>query len=284
MARNTKLILLLLLTGALVSLVLLSASLSNLKLHTGTPFPGSTTSNDSQPVMPLSPATVYSVPVLRGIVALLLLIGMFYLPARLISRANLKLISQAFLVLAALIMLAYILPEITPVQPAYNPDESLVLTEVPSREYLVTPLGEPPQVLIWFVITGLGLGMGSLIFILVKRQLNPSKIEAAMLHQAEGAMGALQAGMDLKNVIVRCYLQMTHAIQEEQGLERTDSMTAREFENWLAQKGFPSVPVRQLTSLFEKVRYSKQSTSSDDEKMAVDSLHEIIRFCRTGKA
>lgn len=284
MARNTKHILLLLFAGALVSLVLLTASLPNLHLHTGTPFPGSPTSNDEvQPMMPSSSVQVYSVPVLRGIVALVLLIGMIYLPIRLISQLTLKFILQSSLVLAALIVLAYILPEVTPAQPAYIPGESSVVTAIPPIEYPVTPLGQPPQILTWLVTTGVVLGLGVLLFTLVRGRWNASKIETELLQQAEGAMDALQAGMDLRNVIIRCYLQMTHAIQEEQGLERNDTMTAREFEGWLEQKGFPTKPVRQLTSLFEKVRYSKQPTSNDDEKVAVDSLNEIIQFCRNGK-
>ena len=40
MTQHKKQISLLLLAGALVSLILLAASLSNLQLHSGSPFPG----------------------------------------------------------------------------------------------------------------------------------------------------------------------------------------------------------------------------------------------------
>ena len=86
--------------------------------------------------------------------------------------------------------------------------------------------------------------------------------------------------MDLRNVILRCYLRMTRALQEERGIERSQNMTVREFEDWLKYKGFPTVPVRQLTSLFEKVRYGTQPTMKVDEKAAVESLNEIIQYCR----
>lgn len=285
MAQNTKRILLFLFSGALVSLILLAASLPNLHLRDGTPFPGSPTTNENaRPVTPVSPVLASSMPVLRGVVAIVLLIGMFYLLARLISRAHLKLILRASLLLAALILLAYVLPEVTPAQPAYFPDESFAVTAVPSINYQVTPLGQPPQILNWLVAIGVVLGMGVLLFTLVKRRWNAPKIEAEILQQAEDAIGALQAGIDLKNVIIRCYLQMTNAIQEAQGLERTDTMTAREFEGWLEQMGFPTTPVYQLTSLFEKARYSKQTTVGNDEKIALESLNEIIKFCRNGKA
>jgi len=263
---------------------MLAASLPNLQLHSGTPFPGSSASNnDAQPVTSVSSAHAYSIPVLRGVIALVFLIGMFYLPARLIARANLKIIFRLFLVLVALIILAYILPTVTPVQPAYIPDESIAITPVAPFVYPLAPLVQPPQMLIWFVTAGVVLGMGVLIFALMKRRMDSDKVEIELLQQAEDAVDALQSGLDLKSVVIRCYLQMTHAIQKEQGFERNDTMTAREFEHWLEQKGFPIIPVHQLTSLFEKVRYSKQQTSNDDEKVAIASLNKIIQFCRDGK-
>jgi hypothetical protein len=184
------------------------------------------------------------------------------------------------LALVTLLILVYLLPDVTPDQPASIPDESSGITTVPSFDYSITPLGQPPQLLNWLVIIGIALGMGLLVFIIMKRWLSSTKIEAELLQQAEEAVGALQAGMDLKNVIIRCYLQMTYAIQEEQGIERNDTMTAGEFEEWLENKGFPVVPVHQLTSLFEKVRYSKQQMDKNDEKVATASLNEIIQFCR----
>ena len=284
MSRNTKRTLLLLFAVSLVSLVVLAASLPNLQLHSGTPFPGSNASSDDlQSAIPISPARVYSIPLLRGALALVFLIVMFYIPTRLITRVNLKIILQLMLALVVLLILVYMLPDMTPAQSTYVPNTSSEIATVPSFDYPVTPLGQPPQILIWFVIAGVVLGLGWLIFIVLKRRMNSAKIEVELLQQAEDAVDALRAGMDLRNVIVRCYLQMTYAIQEEQGIERSDTMTAREFENWLEQKGFPTDPVRQLTFLFEKVRYSPQQTSYGDEKIATDSLNEIILFCRSGR-
>lgn len=282
MTRTTKQISLLLLSLSLVSVILIAASLSTLEFRPGNSFPGSGGSEDTpQSVAPVSSARVYSIPLLRGGFALIFLIVMFYLSARLITLANLKTILWYLLALAALLILVYMLPDVTPDQPASIPSELSGTTAVPAFDYSVAPLGQPPQILIWFVITGIALGMGTLIFIVIKRGLSSSKIKAELLQQAEEAVGALQAGMDLRNVIVRCYLQMTHAIQEEQDIERNDTMTAREFEEWLERKGFPGVPVHQLTSLFEKVRYSKQPMGKNDEKVATDSLNEIIQFCRS---
>jgi hypothetical protein len=285
MTQTTKRISLLFLIGALVSMVLLTASLSSLDLHSGTPFPGAGDANHVvQSSHPLSPARIYFFPLLRGVFALVFLIVVFSIPIRLIAQANLKKILPFILALAVLLVLVYLLPDVTPDRSAHIPDGPAGIAPVPSFEYPVAPLGHPPQILKQFVIISIILGIGLLIFMITKRRLGSNKTEAELLHQAEDAVDALQAGMALRNVIIRCYLQMTHAIQEELGIERNDMMTAREFEGWLEQKGFPNVPVRQLTFLFEKVRYSKQPTSFDDERMATESLNEIIQFCRDGRA
>ena len=285
MTQTTKRISLLFLIGALVSMVLLTASLSSLDLHSGTPFPGAGNADHVvQSSHPLSPVRIYFFPLLRGVFALVFLIVVFSIPIRLIAQANLKKILPFILALAVVLVLVYLLPDVTPDRSAHIPDGPAGIAPVPSFEYPVAPLGQPPQILKQFVIISIILGIGLLIFMITKRRLGSNKTEAELLHQAEDAVDALQAGMALRNVIIRCYLQMTHAIQEELGIERNDMMTAREFEGWLEQKGFPNVPVRQLTFLFEKVRYSKQPTSLDDERMATESLNEIIQFCRDGKA
>jgi hypothetical protein len=76
-------------------------------------------------------------------------------------------------------------------------------------------------------------------------------------------------------------MQMVRALQEEQRVERRYNMTVREFETWLEHEGFPIIPVHQLTRLFEKARYGTQRTMKEDEKAAVESLNEIIQFCRS---
>ena len=282
--QNKKLITFLLLVGALVSLIFLSASLSNLQLHSGTPFPGRGGSGDDiHSVVSIFSTQVYSVPLLPGILAFIFLVTMFYVPVRLLSYANLRAIFRELLIVVTLLILIYLLPDVTPNQPTYVPNGSSEVTTVPSLEYPTTPLGQPPRILILFVIFIMVLGIGLLVFVTVRRRWNTPKIEIELLKQAEDAVDALQAGMDLRNVIIRCYLQMTFAIQEAQRIERNETMTAREFEDWLEQKGFPTMPLHQLTSLFERVRYSEQLTSIEDEKIATDSLNEIIQFCRDGR-
>ena len=135
--------------------------------------------------------------------------------------------------------------------------------------------------MIQLVIISIAFGLGLLAIIAVKRWQSSRTIEDELLQEAEQAVNALKAGTDLRNVILRCYFQMTHSLQEEYRIEREYTMTVQEFERWLENLGFPSMPLRQLTSLFEKVRYGKQETSDHDERIAMDSLNEIVRFCRS---
>jgi Domain of unknown function (DUF4129) len=282
MTNHSKYLSLLFLVGTLVAFILLTASLSNLDLQPGTPFPGGIGSgNDVQSVSSPPPTQIYFIPLLRGIFALIFIVFLIDIAARLVALVNIKRILQLTLALVILLIIIYMLPRITPNPPAYLSNRSSAITTPSTFDYPVTPLGRPPRILIQLVIIGIVSGLGWLAFIVVKRRRSSKKIEDDLLQEAEQAVNALKAGADLRNVILRCYFQMTRSLQEEQGIERDHTMTVQEFERWLGNLGFPSIPLRQLTSLFEKVRYGKQQTNNTDEKIALDSLNEIIQFCRS---
>jgi hypothetical protein len=277
-----KRISLLFLSAALVSLVVLATSLSNLQLQSGAPFPGSIDSaNDVQSFSPLPSIQIYFIPLLRGIFALIFIVFLIDIAARLVVLVNIKKILQLVLALVILLIIIYMLPRITPGPPAYFPNGYSEITTPPAFDYPVTPLGQPPRILIQLVIIGIASGIGLLAFIVVKRWPSSKNIDDELLQEAEEAVNALETGADLRSVILRCYFQMTHSLQEEQGIERDYTMTVQEFERWLGNLGFPTIPLRQLTSLFEKVRYGKQQTNYTDEQIAIDSLNEIIQFCRS---
>ena len=82
--------------------------------------------------------------------------------------------------------------------------------------------------------------------------------------QAELALRALESGESFKNVIVRCYTEMSLILQREQGLALEETMTAQEFERLLIARGIPHPPIDQLTCLFEAARYG------------IDRLKEIV--------
>ena len=281
MPQKRKKIGLLFLTGALISMILLAASLSNMQLQAGTPFPGAGNSeNTFENIIVLPDAGGDTNPVLRGVFAFSLLILMIYVAGRLISFVRIKQILWLLLVVGILFALVSLLPGSTHRQAGPSPTEYIELPAASSAQALTTPLGQPPQGLIWFLTIVIVLVLALLSIKVLRQWLDPTEVEDQLLEEAQDAVNKLKAGMDLKNVILRCYLQMAYALQEEQGIERSDHMTAQEFEAWLEAKGIPPVPVHQLTLLFEKARYSKQELSGDDERLAIDNLNEIIRFCR----
>jgi len=281
MTKKTKGISLLFLAGALIAVIFLAMSLSNLELRSGTRFPSEGNAEDAIQAPAFFPSVKsYSSPVLQGILALIFLVVIIYVSIRIIVLLGRKEVFQVALAIMILFALVYLisLPVFAPPAPSQGGDFDLK-TPLPIN-YPVVPLGEPPQGLIWFVIIGVVVGVSFPFINMAKDQLKQNKADEKILEEAEHAINALHSGEELRNVILRCYMQMTHALYEEQGIERNHTMTVREFEDLLALRGFPNAPVKQITALFEKVRYGEELMSKEDEGIAVESLNEIVRFCR----
>jgi hypothetical protein len=98
--------------------------------------------------------------------------------------------------------------------------------------------------------------------------------------QAQAAIDALLAGADPSDTVLRCYLEMSRVLRKERGLSRNEAMTAREFEASLGQAGLPNEPVRQLTRLFETVRYGAKVSGGTEGRQAVACLTAIVQACR----
>lgn len=285
MSQETKRTRLIYLVGALISLVLLSGSLSNLELRSGTPFPGVDHHYTAQQAASRQIQT-YSFAAIPGIFGLILLLMIIYILIRLAAFVNLKWLiswlSRFILALAALFIFLIFLSYLNFGTTGAS-EWVLDIIPSPSTKISTSPLGRPPKEFIWIAAIGFILATGLFVIKISGRQLQPSRTEDSLLQPAKNAIQALRGGKDFRNVIINCYLEMTNRLQEERGIERSHDMTVREFEDWLAFKGLPRVPVRNLTHLFEKVRYSKQYLGENDEKIALDSLTEIIQFAERTK-
>ncbi len=128
----------------------------------------------------------------------------------------------------------------------------------------------------------LAVGIGALLFQRkpVQRQIEPNL--EPLVQPAEQALQSLYAGGDFKQTVIRCYLEMSAALDRQQGIRRANSMTAHEFERLLAQKGLPKEPVHNLTRLFEGARYSPETPGSVEKQQALTSLQAILKACRRG--
>jgi hypothetical protein len=131
------------------------------------------------------------------------------------------------------------------------------------------------------VVAAVGLGAGYAWW--RRRQPAPNPLQP-LANEAQGALDALRAGSDLTETVVRCYYEMGRVAREARGIERETDMTPREFERALQTRGMPAEAVRQLTRLFEQVRYGHQRLGQEAEQQAVASLSAIVAACDAGRA
>lgn len=123
---------------------------------------------------------------------------------------------------------------------------------------------------------------GFVVLIITRLRKNPtprSSLES-LASRAESAAENLRQGGDFRDTILRCYADMNRIAREHRGLKREDSLTAREFKDYLVRAGLPEEPVSELTALFEEVRYGHKTYSNREAQRAVNSLQSIAIACR----
>lgn len=142
----------------------------------------------------------------------------------------------------------------------------------------------PPS---WLIIAGsimiaaLILGLLVTIGLAVWRRRTQSRLKVRLLaEEAQTALESIQAGADLKNTIIKCYVEMSRVVKEKRGVQRAADMTPVEFETKLVGLGLPSIPVHDLTSVFQDVRYGDHVPGEREERQAILSLSAIVDSCR----
>ena len=111
----------------------------------------------------------------------------------------------------------------------------------------------------------------------IRKKKKPKKDTLNLVaDQAQQALVDIRKGGDLKSAILRSYAEMNRVVKEEMGIARQRTMTARDFEQHLIQKGLPAEPIQSLTRVFEKVRYGHSTTGEVEETQAVNALTNII--------
>jgi hypothetical protein len=260
--------------------MVIAASLPQLQLQPGMPLPRLQGGNVVAP--PVEEEPIEAIPVSKFVViffSLILAGSMLYVMYKLIRGADWKEI-KAFirmmvvisLVVSGVVFLIMLMPR----------SESFAETEMPlptPQPLPTSPLGPVPPSLLWLV--GIGLLVASIlmaIWILTSsRQAKPIDLVGL---EAEKAWQALKIGLDLKDVIIKCYRQMSMALEQEKGIERKDFMTTGEFEILLEDEGIPHDPIHQLTRLFDAVRYGNWQPNPLDEQNAIQCLEAIMMYSR----
>ena len=264
--------------------IIIAASLPQLELQPGMPLPKL---EDDQVVIPpveAEPSEAISVDKFITAFALLIAaVSVLHMIYRLLRGAKRKnLIAFIWptvvigLILGGFVFLIMLMPK--------SKGSTVAELPVPQPEPPVTsPLGLVPPLLLWLV--GIGLlvtGILIAIWIFGSPAKRVTTIDIVSL-EAEKAWQELKAGLGLKDVIIKRYRQMSLALAEEQGIERKECMTVREFEDLLEAAGVPYDPVHQLTQLFEVVRYGHWQPNSIDEEKAIHCLEAIVLYTREAK-
>ncbi len=264
--------------------VLIAAALPLLEFKPGIPLPfqewhQETLPSDQTPTISISVGTSIKA-ILEFVLILVLAYGGYKL---LIKGIPWKEILLPIIVMAALgVMALYVLFSLLNV----HIDADLVAPEIlpPALNISGLSAGDLPSGLLWLVCISLAVGIVLLGTWLVLQSTKPTTPADRLEREAERAIEALQSASDLKDVIVRCYLQMSQALQDEQGIAREQTMTAREFERLVEDRGIPHAPVHQLTQLFETIRYGGQLAGPEDEQRALDCLNAILKYSRTRRS
>jgi hypothetical protein len=183
-------------------------------------------------------------------------------------------------------MIAVDEPKPTP-QPPELPEGETVVEPLPQEAPAVEliPADTPPQwvsLLISFIaVSVIILTAAFLIWWFWPQRLKRSPL-LELSKEAEQALEALEQGEELRNVVVRCYVEMGRVVNRMRGIKRARTMTPREFEQQLALINLPTEPIAGLTRLFERVRYGTDAVDKAAERQAKECLSAIVHACREG--
>ncbi len=284
MAEYNRIWMLGLLSVALIAMMLLASGLSTLEFLPGQPFPF----REFLRQWLIRPGPVEGPPVpLTGLVSVLVLIFVWVLlpitiVSLLVSREMRRKVLRQLIIWSAWGIFIYLV--IQAIQAANELGEQEVSAHLaPPDLSLERLLGlpefviDPPQ---WFVIT-ISLILAALlvggIWFAWQRFRQPKSPLELLASEAQEALDELHAGGDFKDIVVRCYLEMSRVLSQQRGIRRHKNMTPREFEQYLTAVGLRDEHIRQLTQLFEAVRYGAKRPGPREEHEAVACLQTIVQ-------
>jgi len=282
MTAKQKSQLLLFLGLASVMVIIIAAGLTHLVFQPGMPLPSLTENGVLTVPAQENAITVITisklVKVIIGILFACLQVFIIYklikgVPWREILSVLLDIFIIVLMVGTVLFLIVSLLPEGEAVQTA----QEVQIAE--AAPVVRSPLGPVPPSLLWVVGIILGIVCILVAFWIVNSVLRKKDTIDLLQWEAEKAYQAILSGQDFKNVILKCYHQMSEALKHERGIEREYYMTTGEFERLLKKEGIPVEPIHKLTSLFEVVRYGIQQPSRQEEQSAIECLSAIIHYC-----
>jgi TRAP-type C4-dicarboxylate transport system permease small subunit len=171
----------------------------------------------------------------------------------------------------------------TPTPAPENIQEEPTLADLSDGEGGSSFVANPPEWAIWVgslvlaVIFALLITIAYLRFFRRRQNVN---ILQELADEAQQAIDDIQAGGDLRQIIINCYRDMMSVVKKTRGITREDAMTPDEFELLLERRGLPAGPLQRLTRLFEDVRYGNREPSNKEEQLALLCLQELVTACQ----
>jgi len=269
---------------SLACLLIVAISISQLKLLPGVPFslgnpPPEIAGNGGE----LS-GEGNLVAIIRGLAALATVLLVAYIIIHMLTPEGRKrlLADVVALVLLFLLMNFFASAPRSTLTATQTPVESqppAALPTVPVAKFTANP----PQWVDLIAIVILAIFLTILFINILRIALRPRQTQTVLeriARQAETALDALREGNEPKDIVLRCYYEMSQVVRERQHIQRDLATTPQEFEQTLLQQGLPGNAVRQLTDLFEQVRYGAEIAGEAEKQTAIDSLSAIIEACR----
>jgi hypothetical protein len=288
MTKSTKRWALLFLGFAIVAMLLLSVSLPGLKFQAGQPFSLGNAQPPPGATSGLTMPSDFFLILIRGLLALVLLLVPIYVIYHLLTpEGRRKLLGDLVVILiffAAAEILSRLPRKAAPNQQQPSGEQGGLTMPTPGPVATFTAQSTPALEIAVIVVIALiiAIGVGVLYWYYRRRQeqnAEPTPLEQ-VANEAQSAVDALRAGEDIKDIVIRSYIQMSRILRLERDIQRDEAMTPHEFEKTLVEKGLPYDPVHQLTHLFEEVRYGTKRPGELDEQRAITCLSTIVAFCR----
>jgi hypothetical protein len=266
-------------------MLILSAGLSEIEFLPGRPFSSGYWPKGNWGVFgDLRQARAFEL-LFRVLVVICALILPFSIIYFFISREARKRVLKDFLRLLPFLIIVYILTQISP--DILSEEEAPVALPGPPIESSAPMLDvAPPQWVIPVASVGLALLVAAALvgsaWLIWRRRRRVTPLER-LAREAEEAIEAIQGGADLRDTVLRCYYEMSRVLWQERGIRRRRAMTPREFADHLEEIGLPGRGIRQLTRLFEDVRYGAKVPGPEEQQQALACLGAVVEFCRSAQ-
>lgn len=263
-------------------LLLLALSLPTLELREGGPFNLLTyllrqISFGAPPPLPEStPLEGEWIGGLRLLFWILAPLAIFY---AIVSPQYRRLVIRTTIFIIAFILITNRLREM--MQPATREGEELFGEGAPLAPVVAPPpapefVTNTPE---WFVLVVdllLALLFVALAWFLWRRLRRPPEPEPEFLASATSALRQIEAGDNVRDVIMRCYVEMTELMATSGRAQRHRAMTPRDFEAHLAKLGMRDEHIHRMTRLFERVRYGGLQPDPATQAEAQACLRAIV--------